>query len=110
MTDLQCPATAVLLAADAGRPDWLARLRVAAWFDLGDGQDAPDLAGFLEETADRFRGETFVVTAPAEAVGQAVRRAVGHRAAPGAAPVVVEIDSDGWRFVAAPGPGGPPPA
>ncbi|MHA7207804.1 hypothetical protein [Arthrobacter sp. MDT1-65] len=105
MTDLQCPATAVLLGA-AGQPDWLARLRVAAWFDLGEVQDARELAAFLEETADRFRGETFVVTASADAVGQALH----DHAAPGSAPVVVEIDSDGWRIASVPGSGGAPPA
>ncbi len=94
MTDLQCPATAVLLAAGAALPDWLARLPVAARFDLPADQD---LAAFLEETADRFRGETFVVTAPTDAIARAVRRA-----GPGPAPAVLEIDSDGWRPVPAP--------
>ncbi|WP_105030288.1 hypothetical protein [Arthrobacter ruber] len=92
MTDLQCAATAVLLAAGAGRPAWLARLPVAAWFDLPDERDA---AGFLEETADRFRGETFVLTASAETLTRALRA----RGMQGPAPVAVEIDASGWHLV-----------
>jgi hypothetical protein len=95
VTDLQCAATAVLLAAGAGRPAWLARLPVAAWFDLPDGRDA---AGFLEETADRFRGETFVLMASAETLTRALR----VRGIQGAAPVVVEIDASGWHLAARP--------
>ncbi|MDQ0734954.1 hypothetical protein [Arthrobacter agilis] len=95
MTDLQCVATAVLLDAAAAPPAWLTRLPVAAWFDLQDTQDLTDL---LEETADRFRGETFVVTASADAVTRALHR----QAVEGTAPVVLEIDSEGWHLAAIP--------
>jgi hypothetical protein len=95
MSDLQCPATAVLLDQDAPVPPWCARLRVAGSFTA---RGAAELAGLVAETADLFRGETFVVRAPAADVAAALReRGVG-----GGAPAVVEVDSAGWRRVPAP--------
>lgn len=95
MSDLQCPATAVLVDGAAPPPPWLVRLPVAQRF-TADGAD--ELLRVVEDTADLFRGETFVVAAPAEDVVRVLRdRGVG-----GQAPVVVEIDSGGWRRVPAP--------
>ena len=95
MNDLHCPATAVLLDQDAPPPPWCARLRVAARFRA---RGAAELTELVEDTADLFRGETFVVEAPAGDVVAALRqRGVG-----GGAPVVVEVDSSGWRRVPAP--------
>lgn len=92
MTDLQCPATAVLLDDTVPPPPWTARLRVAERFTV---RGAEELASLVEDSADLFRGETFVVAAPAGDVEEALRlRGVGGRA-----PVVVEVDSSGWRPV-----------
>ncbi|MHA7238641.1 hypothetical protein [Arthrobacter sp. TMS1-12-1] len=90
MTDLQCPATAILLAAGAEPPAWLARHRIAATVDL---TDPCDVTAVVDETADGFRGETFAVTAPLEAIALALR-GWGLRGGP---PLVVVIDSEGWR-------------
>ena len=95
MTDLQCPATAVLLDAAAPPPPWTARLRVAARFTA---RGAGELTSLVEDSADLFRGETFVVAAPAGDIEAALRR----RGVGGRAPVVVEVDSAGWRPVPAP--------
>ena len=95
MSDLQCPAVAALLDDDAAAPAWISRLRVAEWFTA---HGADELVELVEDTADLFRGEVFVVTAPAGAIVAALReRAVGGRA-----PVVVEVDSGGWRRVPEP--------
>ena len=56
---------------------------VAAWFELPDGRDA---TGFLEETADRFRGETFVLTASAPGTPDPSTGIDHGRAAPGSPP------------------------
>ncbi len=95
MTDLQCPATAVLLGAGAPDPPWLERLRVAERFT---GSGPGELLRLVEDTADLFRGETFVVAAPAADVVSALRR----RGVGGGVPVVVEVDSAGWRRVPVP--------
>lgn len=91
MTDLQCPATAVLLESGVEEPAWLDRLRIAEEFEL---REPADVGAFVEETADRFRGEAFVVRGPAVSVEQALR----SRGIRGEAPVVVEIDSGGWTL------------
>ena len=91
MTDLQCPATAILLDPGAEPPPWLGRRRIADRFELAD---PCDVANVVEETADRFRGETFLIAAPAEAIALALRR----RGLQGGPPVVVDVDSEGWRL------------
>ncbi|GGG63628.1 hypothetical protein GCM10011374_28850 [Kocuria dechangensis] len=95
MSDLQCPATAVLLDDAVPPPAWLARLPVAE--RLG-AHGAEELVRLVEDTADLFRGETFVVAAPAGDVAQALR----ERGLGGRAPAVVEVDSAGWRRVPPP--------
>jgi hypothetical protein len=95
MTDLQCPATAVLLDDTAPSPRWTARLRVAERFTA---RGAAELVSLVEDSADLFRGETFVVAAPASDIEAALRR----QGVDGRAPVVVEVDSAGWRSVPAP--------
>jgi hypothetical protein len=96
VSDLQCPATAVLLDDAAAPPPWLTRLPVA---ERLRAHDAGGLLRLVEDTADLFRGETFVVTAPAADVAQALR----ERGAGGGPPAVVEVDSAGWRRVPPPG-------
>ncbi|PLC11082.1 hypothetical protein AUQ48_00960 [Kocuria flava] len=93
--DLQCPAVAVLLDDDGPAPPWLERLRVAERFTA---REAGQVSALVEDGADLFRGETFVVAAPAAEIAAALRR----RGMAGAAPVVVEVDSSGWRRVPAP--------
>lgn len=95
MADLQCPATAVLLDAAAAPPAWLSRLRVAGRFDAG-GRVA--VVALVEETADLYRGETFVVTAPGADVEDALR----IRGVDAGVPVILEVDSAGWRPVPPP--------
>ncbi|MDN4611434.1 hypothetical protein [Arthrobacter burdickii] len=95
MTDLQCPATAILLDNDAAPPSWLARLQLAGRFEAR-GPDA--VVALVEETADLYRGEAFVVAAPPADIAQALRT----RGTAGTAPIIVEIDSGGWRTVPAP--------
>ncbi|GEO96568.1 hypothetical protein [Kocuria turfanensis] len=95
MTDLQCPATAVLLDDAAPPPPWTARLRVAERFTA---RDEAELTALVEDSADLFRGETFVVAAPAGEIEEALRR----RGVGGRAPAVVEVDSAGWRPRTAP--------
>jgi hypothetical protein len=94
VSDLQCPAVAVLLD-DGPVPAWISRFRVAERFTASG---AGELVELVEDTADLFRGETFVVTAPAGAVAAALR----ERGVDGRAPVVVEVDSGGWRRVPEP--------
>ncbi|MFI7580472.1 hypothetical protein ACH9DO_08385 [Kocuria sp. M1N1S27] len=95
MTDLQCPATAVLLDDACPPPSWTARLRVAERFTV---RGAEPLMSLVDDSADLFRGETFVVAAPAADVEEALRR----RGVGGRAPVVVAVDSTGWQPVPAP--------
>lgn len=91
MSDLQCPATVILLDVHAQAPVWLSRFRVAAEFEAGE---AAGLLRLVEESADLFRGETFVVRAPFEDTRDALRQ----RGIPSAPPAVVELDSGGWRL------------
>jgi hypothetical protein len=95
VADLQCPATAILLDDAAAPPPWLARLQVAGRFEA-HGPDA--VVALVEETADLYRGEAFVVAAPPADIAQALRT----QGIPGTAPMIVEIDSGGWRTVPAP--------
>ncbi|WP_104118859.1 hypothetical protein [Arthrobacter sp. B1805] len=90
MADLQCPATAVLLDEAADPPPWLKDLRIAGRFRARDSRSVVSL---VDETADLYRGETFVVAAPSPAVEEALR----YRGIDASAPLVIEIDSDGWR-------------
>lgn len=90
VTDLQCPATAVLLDGAVPPPSWLARLPVAGRFDAADRRAVVEL---VDGTADLYRGEAFVVSAPADAIGEAL----GSRGITASAPIVIEVDSDGWR-------------
>ena len=92
VADLQCPATAVLLDASAAPPEWLARLRIAGRFEA---RGAGALVTLVEETADLYRGEAFVVAASSRDIDRALRaQGIG-----GAAPLVVDVDSGGWRPV-----------
>lgn len=91
MTDLQCPATAVLLDGKDPPPPWLERLRVAGWLEPDPGP-AP-LAGTIGDTADQYRGETFVVTATSADITAVLKE---HRIS-AVPPVVLEVDSEGWR-------------
>ncbi|MEX5296420.1 hypothetical protein QYM41_14175 [Kocuria sp. CPCC 205268] len=95
MTDLQCPATAVLLDDTAPAPPWTARLRVAGRFAA---RGPEELTSLVQDSADLFRGETFVVAAPAGDIEAALR----HQGLGGRAPAVVAVDSSGWRSVPAP--------
>lgn len=95
MADLQCPATAVLLDGGAPPPPWLRRLRVADRFRT---RGAGAVASLVDETADLFRGETFVVAAPPGDVAEALRR----RGLAGEPPLIVRIDSGGWAVVPPP--------
>jgi len=90
VTDLQCPAVAVLLDESAPPPPWLDRLPVA---ERLAARGADEVVRLVADAADLFRGETLVAAAPAEDVGQALRQqGVGGRA-----PVVAEVDSAGGR-------------
>ncbi|MER1996021.1 MAG: hypothetical protein ABTA24_05925 [Arthrobacter sp.] len=90
MTDLQCPATVVLIEGDAAAPTWLSR--VAAEFVVDGG--AVDLGRLIEESTDLFRGEIFVVRAALSEIREVLRK----RGIPADPPVAVEVDSSGWRL------------
>lgn len=92
MTDLQCPAIVVLLEADTAEPAWLGRLPVA---DVLVATGHTDVGSVVDEVADRFRGETVVVVAPAAEVARALR---GH-GIDDPPPVVVGVDAEGWRVL-----------
>ncbi len=96
MTDLQCPATAVLLDGAAASPAWLARLRIAGRFDAADREDILDV---VDAEADLYRGETFVVAAAAHDIEEALI----SRGLPAGVPAVIEVDSAGWRRTPLPG-------
>jgi hypothetical protein len=95
MSDLQCPATAVLLDDQVPPPPWLARLPVAASFQA---REPGEVAALVNDSADLFRGETFVVRAPSADVLEVLRR----RGLTGSVPAVVEVDSSGWKRVPLP--------
>ncbi|MGN6330458.1 MAG: hypothetical protein ACTHOD_02260 [Motilibacteraceae bacterium] len=129
MSDLQCPATFLLLAADEREPlpthlmEALAGEHVAEVYaragDPARGGAADALAGSLgtrrgtaddvdvrslEEVADLHRGERVVVllsTAELAAVLQVARRGGPGAATPGWTELAV--DADGWVLRAAPG-------
>ncbi|MBD8043481.1 hypothetical protein H9638_06615 [Arthrobacter sp. Sa2BUA2] len=95
MTDLQCPATAVLLEDQVLPPPWLKRLPVAASFEA----PVPGTADALvEESADLFRGETFVIRAPLAELVEILQR----RGLAGTIPALLEVDSEGWRRIPLP--------
>ena len=95
MTDLQCPATAVLLEDQLPPPQWLGRLPVAGSFTASESDTVDAL---IEDSADLFRGETFVVRAPSVDLLRALRR----HGLPAALPALLEVDSGGWRRVPLP--------
>jgi len=74
-------------------PTWLGQLRIAGRFEA-----AEDFEEQIDDTADLYRGETFVVLAPADHLSRALR----ERGLPGVVPSIIEIDSGGWRTVALP--------
>jgi hypothetical protein len=118
MSDLQCPATFLLLTPES-LPALDARgLRIAGVF-MDASLGAETLAGALhvaaahgckverldlgeratltrevEQLADSYRGETVLLLAPSSAVCAAL-----HRAVPLTHPVVVAVDSDGWNVL-----------
>ncbi|KQO00913.1 MULTISPECIES: hypothetical protein [unclassified Arthrobacter] len=89
MTDLQCAAVVVLLGIGAPLPAWLGRLKIA---ETVDAPAQADVCALVDDAADRFRGETLVLAAPAPALVAALR-AHGISGAP---PVIVGVDSEGW--------------
>ena len=104
MSDLQCPATVVLLApgmttalrplagvfAAGTPPPSAAALAAAADCRLAvlDAPDAPALRRRIDELSDLHRGETIAVVAPPDLLAALLGRQ--------ATPAVVEIDSSGW--------------
>lgn len=93
MSDLQCPATAVLVETGATEETSTDRRRIAARFELRTGED---VAAFVGATADEFRGEAFVVAAPGPSLVRALRL---HRIREDP-PLAIEVDADGWRVAA----------
>ena len=90
MSDLQCPATVVLVERGSTDPSWLSRFRIAGRFDA-DG--STDLQSTLEGIADEYRGETVVASAArADLVELLGRLGLAVRL-----PAVLDIDADGWR-------------
>ena len=90
VSDLQCPATVVLMERGMPDPDWLSRYRTAGRFDAAGGTD---LRSTLDGIADEYRGETVVVSAArADLVELLGRLGLAARL-----PAVLDIDADGWR-------------
>lgn len=115
MSDLQCPATIVLLTPETAavsdmRVHRLSLLLVArhlAPSDLSYGCEtkAADLADrdallrAIAELADMYRGEQVAILAGAPVICEAL-----HLPAPPRAAIVLAVDSDGWQFVASAAP------
>lgn len=97
MSDLQCPATVVLVApgvlARVGAAAIAAGENLAGTFDVNVA-DGATLRQRVDELADLYRGETIVVVAPADAI----RTALGAGGAVDQ-PVAVAVDSTGWRVL-----------
>lgn len=97
MSDLQCPATVVLVAADVlarvGAAAIVVGQHLAGTFDV-DVADGAALRRRVDELADLYRGETILVVAPLDAIctALAVSGALDQ-------PVTVAVDSDGWRVL-----------
>lgn len=115
MSDLQCPATFVLLAAETAHALDARMLRLAAVFaDTTVGAaaqaevarvaaahgcmvqrahmgDRAALAEQIEQLADGYRGETVLLLAPSAAICAALRRT-----GPLVQPAILAVDSDGW--------------
>jgi hypothetical protein len=112
MSDLQCPAKVLLVAAEmlgasvpalerthyagvfvvpgvAGNVGELASYPVEI---IDDAVDGASLARAVEELADVYRGYTIVVVA----TRAMIRDVLGERASASAKPVVIAIDSSGW--------------
>jgi hypothetical protein len=113
VSDLQCPATVILVAPEAVARASLAGRLIAGVFAAADLDDAARAAAGslaeqagcrldevegaalreeLEALADLHRGETLCVVARPESIAAALRRAGGE-----AGPVTLAIDSSGWR-------------
>ena len=95
MSDLQCPATVVLvgsgrLEAEATRRV-LAGRAVAAVFDLAP-PDGPALRRSVDDLSDLHRGETIVVVAAPRTIADALGMTRDGQ-------VVVAVDSDGWTVL-----------
>ena len=118
MSDLQCPATFVLLAPESLPALDAKTLRVAGVFVYGhinatvqaelqrvaaahgcevqQAGEAPDatLLSQIEALADVYRGETVLMLATSSAVCAALRRT-----SPPAQPVTLAVDNDGARVL-----------
>lgn len=116
MSDLQCPATVVLLTEQSVGTNELRDLRLARVVHAADSgneaaarhlarvhncdvetvtsMDGPALGERIETLADAYRGESVAVVATM----RAVCAALGRKQAP-AEPIVLAVDSDGWNVL-----------
>jgi hypothetical protein len=116
MSDLQCPATIVLLTEQSVGTSELRELRLARVVYAADsgsegaarelarvhdcdveaasGMDGPALGAQIEALADAYRGESVAIVTTARAVCAALRRSQAP-----AVPVVLAVDSGGWNVL-----------
>lgn len=109
MSDLQCPATILLVPNEAAAVSDMQAQRLALVVIAEDlGPDAPSFAcetsheplthgaalrARIAELADLYRGEHVAIIASAQAIGELL-----HQPVPPKEAITVAVDSDGWRI------------
>jgi len=108
MSDLQCPATILLLTPETAAVSDLREYRLAlvviaeglaALSFSAQTKDAhiahgPALAAQIAEIADLYRGEQVAIVAKDRVICDLL-----HLPAPPTAAIVIAADSDGWQFL-----------
>lgn len=108
MSDLQCPATILLLTPETAAGSDLSEYRLALVVRAQDlaahsfsaetkGADIPNaqaLATLIAELADQYRGEQVAILANAQTICDLLSRPM-----PPTAAIAIAVDSDGWRFL-----------
>lgn len=108
MSDLQCPATILLLTPETAAASDLREYRLAlvvTAIDLAalsfnaqttgaDIAHAPALATQIAELADSYRGEQVAIIVKDRVICDLL-----HLPAPPTAAIVIAVDSDGWQFL-----------
>jgi hypothetical protein len=108
MSDLQCPATILLLTPETAAvsdlrayrlalvvmAEGIAALSFSAETAAADITNAPALAAQIAELADLYRGEQVAIVANDRVICDLL-----HLPAPPKAAIVIAVDSDGWQLL-----------